>query len=255
MQDIEYFIVIGVLITLVFGGFIVSFLLVNQKRHYRYLKEKQMIESSFKEALLQSQLEIREETLQHIGRELHDNLGQIASLIKINLNTIRLEDTAKASEKINDTRELVRQLIVDLKSLSVSMNSDRVGQIGIQKALEDEIEKLKKTEQFQVEFVSEGSVSGLPAPTSIILYRMTQEVINNIIKHSSASRVKVAFLSTENLIKLVISDNGVGFDQTYPGNGTGMLNLKSRAALINATLDIQSTRGGGTTVSIDLPHT
>jgi len=255
LQGIEIFIVIGISITLLFASFIISFLLINQKRHYKYLQETETIKREFSQTLLQSQLEIKEQTLQQIAYELHDNLGQIASLIKINLNTLQLNDLTKSAQKIEDTKELVRQLIADLKSLTLDLNSERAAQLGIVKGLETEVEKLNKTGQFEVTLQQEGSPPELDANTTIILYRMSQEIINNIVKHSGAKQIGISLTVTENLFTLAISDDGVGFDleDKFKGGGSGLLNLQNRAKLIQATFSLQSSMGSGTKVKIELP--
>lgn len=212
---------------------------------------------SYKQTLLQSQLEIQEQTLQHLSKELHDNLGQVASLIKINLFTIGLDNKDKAIQKLNDTRELTKQLITDIKALSVSLGADRITQTGLAKALETEIDRLNKTEQFKATFVLHGILPNVHNDTAIILYRMAQEVLNNMVKHSNAQHITFKLSFIDNLIILAISDDGKGFDineQMKNGNGAGLHNLQKRATLINATLTMESSIGNGTQVTIELPY-
>ncbi|MBG9377179.1 sensor histidine kinase [Panacibacter sp. DH6] len=211
----------------------------------------------YAEQLLQSQLEIQEQTLQHISKELHDNLGQVASLIKINLYTIGLDEKDKAAQKLDDTRELTKQLITDLKALSVSLGADRIAQTGLAKALETEIDRLNKTGQFKATFEQQGILPNVHNDTAIILYRMAQEVLNNMVKHSNAQHITFKLSFIDNLIILAISDDGNGFDideQMKNGNGAGLHNLQKRATLINATLTMQSIIGQGTQVTIELPY-
>lgn len=254
MKDVELFIVTGIIVTLLFVAFIVSFLLLNQKRHFLYLKEKQEARNKFEEMLLQSQLEIKEQTLQHIANELHDNLGQIASLIKINLNTLQLQGP-DAAQKVEDTKELVRLLITDLKFLSLNLNSERISQLGIAIALENEVERLKKTGQFETQFLQEGVIPTLDPNTTVILFRMAQEIINNTVKHSSANQVIISLKAIGNLFKLSFHDNGLGFnkEEKIRSGGSGLMNLQKRAKLIHAKIFIESNPGIGTTISIELP--
>jgi len=253
MKDVELFIITGIIVTLLFVAFIVSFLLSNQRRHFSYLKEKEDARNKFEEMLLRSQLEIKEQTLQHIANELHDNLGQIASLIKINLNTLQLQGP-DAAQKVEDTKELVRLLITDLKLLSVNLNSERITQLGIAHALENETERLNKTGQFETSFQLEGSIPALDPNTTIILYRMAQEIINNAVKHSGAKGISISLKAIGNLFILVFHDNGIGFDkdEKIQSGGSGLMNLQKRAKLINAQILIDSKPGIGTTVSIEL---
>jgi signal transduction histidine kinase len=254
-DDIITLVVSITLIFLIGGLFLVIYVNLYNEKKRRHAEEKELLAQQFSQTLLETQLEIKEQTLQHIAYELHDNLGQMASLIKINLNTLQLDDTVKTKQKIEDTKDLVRQLIADLKSLSLNLNSDRIAQLGIIKGLEDEVDRLNKTGQFEAVLHHSGSSPELNSNTTIILYRMVQEIINNIVKHSGAKRITISVEATGNLFTLVCIDDGAGFDakETIKKGGSGLINLRSRAKLINAHLVIQSSTKNGTKISIELP--
>jgi len=226
-----------------------------QRNNYRHSLDKQQLQAAFSQTLLESELEIKEQTLQQIARELHDNIGQVASLINLNLHTLIVGDTISARQKVDDTKELVRQLIQDVKSLSNSLNSERVTNLGIGTALEYEIERLNKTELFNASFEHVGPMPKLDDNTTIILYRMAQELINNVVKHSNANRVVVSLNTTQTLIILAIRDNGEGYDvsRAMKSGGSGLINLHSRAKLIKARITIESSPGAGSSTSIELP--
>lgn len=228
--------------------------MIYKKKQQEHKVEKAQLQSQFSQTLLQSQLEIQDQTLQHISRELHDNLGQIASLIKINLNTLQINDTAKA-QKIEDTKELTRQLITDLKGLSVRLNSDRITQFGLVKTLQTETDRINKTDTFSASFEYAGADPTIAADKAIILYRMIQEILNNIFKHSQAKHIHIMLNANENSFILAFNDDGIGFNANDKLNsgGSGLLNLQNRAKLINAQLSIQSTPGNGSVVSIQMP--
>lgn len=245
----------GTIILFLLVIFIVAFIFLYQKRYYKYLKDKQDQAIQFSHTLLQSQIEIQEQTLQHIARELHDNLGQVASLIKINLNTLQLTDTEKAAEKIANTLELIRQLITDIKSLSVSLGSDRIAQTGLAKAIETEVERLNKTDQFTASYELKGTMPEIDNDKAVILYRMAQEVLNNMVKHSRAKQIKILLQVSETLFTLAFNDDGIGFnaEEKMNASGAGLKNLATRALLINAQLHIKSFPGTGTQIRIELP--
>jgi signal transduction histidine kinase len=253
--DILISIIAGSLLFFLLCVFIVAFSALYARRKQQYKVESQKLRSEFAETLLRSQLEIKEQTLQNISYELHDNLGQIASIIKINLNTLRLEDIEKAEQKIEDTKELVRQLITDLKVLSVSLSSDRVAQLGILRCLEGEAERLNRIGQFETTLQHDGNVPALDVNTSTILFRMTQEILNNIVKHSGAKHITISLLASGNLLTLVCADDGVGFnkEEKIKSGGSGLINLHSRAKLIHARLTLLSAPQQGTKISIELP--
>lgn len=253
-SEIIFTAIITALVLFLLVASIGVFILFYQKKRKDYITEIEYVKSQFEQTLLAAKLEIREQTLQHVGYELHDNLGQVASLIKINLHTLDLSDTEKVKQKIEDTKELVRLLIGDLKSLSLSMNPDRIVQLGIVAAAENEIARLNKIGTFEGVLLVEGPSPPIDANTTIIVYRMLQEMLNNSIKHSNSRIIKIELKVTENFFTLVCSDEGVGFDlkDVLGQNGSGLINLQNRAKLINGNLTIKSS-SAGTVVSIKLP--
>ncbi len=221
----------------------------------KLIAENERLHAEFSQTLLQAQLEIQEQTMQHISYELHDNLGQIASLIKINLTTLQFDDLNSARERVEDTRELVRQLIGGIKALSVSMGGDRLQKSGLSDALAHEVLRINKIGSFHVSYQAPESLPPIDSSITLILYRMAQEAINNMIKHSGAAQLRVGLSYSDNLVKLELADNGIGFDiQAVSGkDGAGLNNLQKRAKLIHANLDIQSQPGMGTKISLTLP--
>ncbi len=253
MTEIKFVLGITFLLLLLTTAVIV-FIFFYQKRFYFLKKEKQQLVAKYAQLLLQSQIEIQEQTLQHIGQELHDNLGQVASLIKINLNTLKLEDTAATMEKIESTKGLTRQLIADIKSLSVSLGSDRVKQAGLVKAIEVEVERLNKTRQFIVTCQVGAAIPEIDTDKATILFRMAQEILNNAVKHSKAKHISISINNCNKLFILAFEDDGIGFntEDNRHSTGAGLRNLTSRANLIEAQLHIQSLPGNGTRATIEL---
>lgn len=244
VEKLYYIIIVGSFVFFLLTFFIVYLSIVqNQKKTF------------YKQELSKAKLEIKEETLKHIAFELHDNLGQVASLIKINLNTLHLDESEKSIQKIEATKELTRQLIADLKSLSISLNGDRVSQLGLAKSLEEEVDRLNRTGLFKATLEIHEPIPPLQENPTIIVFRMAQEVLNNMVKHSQASQVLISLQVVENLFTLVIRDNGVGFtlEDKLKSGGSGLLNLQSRARLVQAAFSIESSPGEGTRISIALP--
>ena len=254
VEGITSILIITIFMVIVATG-IIMLVFVHQKRQAQFLREREQLKVTFEKTLLQSQIEIQEQTLQHISKELHDNFGHIASLIKINLFTLQLSDTEKALAKIEDTKDLTRQLIADIKSLSVSLGSDRLAQAGLANAIETEVERLNKTGEFIATYQLQGPMPDIDADKALILYRMAQEVLNNMVKHSKAKHINILLQVNENVFILAFSDDGIGFnaEENATASGAGLRNLQSRALLINAQLHIESLPGNGTTITIGLP--
>ena len=241
---------------LLLGVFIILLSVLFSRKQVKNKSENERLHAIFQQTLLQSQLEIREQTLQYVGHELHDNLGQVASLIKLNLNTVSLSQPEKANLKIDQSKELIVQLITDLKQLSVSLGADHIAQSGIVKAIETEAERLRKTGQFEVQLTIEGCTPFIDPGKAIVLFRMYQEILNNTVKHSQATDISIAFTTTETDLLLYVQDNGTGFDaaeKERSSSGAGLRNLKQRAQTINAAFTLESTPGNGTITTIQLP--
>jgi signal transduction histidine kinase len=145
-------------------------------------------------------------------------------------------------------------------NLTKSLHTDRIAQIGLVEAIQFDLESLKRTGLLEVGFTVTGEEYRLEDQRSIFLYRMFQEMLNNILKHSKATRVNIAVIySIDNKFVLKVEDNGVGFDiekkrtQTSSSSGIGLKSMTNRASLIGAQINVQSQPGKGTSIIVELP--
>ncbi|MFK8046278.1 MAG: sensor histidine kinase [Crocinitomicaceae bacterium] len=247
-QDVLFPIIFGTTVFAVLIIFIILFIVNYQKKQKEFEAERE----EFKRALLQTQIEIKEQTLTNISRELHDNIGQIASLIKINLNLLSTDLSAEDKLKVTDSIELSRRLIKDVKALSVSLKSKNLERYGLLKMLENDIERYKAVGNLTIQFTHTRPFPSLKSDTEIILYRMSQEIFNNILKHSQASEVSVHIVNENSRTVFNFTDNGVGFKEESVEKGSGLLNLAERCAMIGAELSIQAADNRGTNIKITL---
>lgn len=226
------------------------------QRKAKHTKEMTKLKHNYEQALLRSQLEIQEETLRHISQEIHDNIGQILSLAKLQLNTLPVTPMAENQEAISNSKELVSKAITDLRSLSKSLHPDRVNELGLEENIRHELEMLQKTRQYQTHLQVNGSIYKIPVQTQTILFRMVQEAISNIIKHANASSVVIIMDYEPAQFCLIINDNGIGMDvhaAAGPERGIGLKNMQNRSGIIGASFKILLTDGGGTSIRICLP--
>ncbi|GGH77762.1 signal transduction histidine kinase [Filimonas zeae] len=210
------------------------------------------LKNQYEHTLLQSQLEIQEQTFRNISQEIHDNIGQVLSLAKLNLNTI---NEANFREKLEVTDELVGKAIADLRDLSRSLNGEKITDLGLYMALEHELAIIEKTVAVKTILSGDDIDELLNEEQVIILFRMMQELLNNILKHANAGCIEVALQVEEKCVRISIKDDGKGFDlsQLDPSKtGIGLKNLEQRARLINGQLDIKTAPGAGTEVTISL---
>jgi signal transduction histidine kinase len=255
MVDLAPIFLVTVLLVIVAAGIIV-FVLIYQKKQFQYLSERKQLKADYEKEILESRLEIQEQTMKSISQEVHDNVGQVLSVAKLNLNMIRLNDPDPAAqEKINNVSELLQKAIQDLRDLSKSLHSDVIAEKGLLKAIENEFSILKKTGAYVITLNVEGDYYHLPEQKELILFRIFQEIINNIIKHAKASAIDVQISFHPQQLMLCIRDNGVGFHMADidTGKGLGLRNIINRSQLIGALHSIDSRPAKGTTIKITLP--
>lgn len=236
-------------IVLVVGFFV--FIKKYQSRKLLHLQEKQALQARFQQELLQTQLEIQEQTFHQISQEIHDNIGQVLSLVRLNVNRL---SSAGNEEKIVQTDRLLGQAITDLRQLSHNLNADYLQRTGLVEALAQLLANLERTGKFTTSFSCSADVH-LKDDVIIILYRIVQETINNIIKHADASQVSICIEEANGLLSIVVADNGKGFDTAVVKGGIGLTNMVNRARMIGASVDMKSELNAGTSVTITVKCT
>jgi signal transduction histidine kinase len=239
-------VIIAVIAILIFIALFVLIMLVyfNNKK-LQNIREREKLKQDFEQAILQTQLEVQEHTMRSISQEIHDNVGQVLSLANLHLKTMHPGDT----EKVNTTAGLVNKAIGDLRNLSKSLNPESISRAGLIEVIKNELQQIEQTGQFRTSLKVEGRID-LPPNKLLILYRMIQEVLNNIIKHSGATLIKTSV--NDNLLS--ISDNGKGFDEVEGSTGSGLYNLKHRANIIGASIKVLSATNEGTTIIFNFNH-
>jgi signal transduction histidine kinase len=242
----------AIILSSLFFVLLIVILIVAAMSYYREKRTRYEEVNRLNNALLQSQLEIQEQTFRTISEEIHDNIGQVLTMAKLNLDTVDIELKQKASEKIMDAGLLVGKAIKDLRHLSKTLNTETINAIGLIKSIELELLQFQRN-GVHVQLDIGGQVAKLDAQKELILFRIVQESLNNIVKHAGATFIRVKAIFTESKFELIISDNGCGFDQTMEdAMGSGLRNMKSRAALIGANLSIVSCNENGTEVNLQL---
>jgi len=250
-----FFIITGIIVLTTLVLFILYFIIQYQKKQKSNALERENIRSKYEKQLLETQLEIQEQTLKTISQEIHDNVGQVLSLAKLNLGTFQDTENEYNRVKINDTKQLVSKAINDLRDLSRSLYGDRISELGLHESIANELKILQNTGQFKTALKVMGNSFKLDPQKEMVIFRIVQEAINNAVKHSRANNILVQTVYQQGVFKLIINDNGVGFDMhslQSGQKGIGLKSMQNRAALIGGTFLLESTGGKGTTVTIEL---
>ena len=249
-------ILIGILLTLLLVSFIVAMLFLYRRNNLRHLKSMQLANAQFQQELLTAQLEIQEATFKNIAEEIHDNIGQTLSLAKFNIAVLPIDASSNLFEPISGTKDLINTAIEDLRNLSHGLHSDRMTQTGLADAISNEAKHINKSGKIKANVTVTGIQFPLPDGADIILFRIFQESINNIIKHAGASEINTSINFSDAGFSLKIKDDGRGFDVKelqQHGGGLGLTSMANRAKLIGASFNINSEPEKGTEISVVLP--
>jgi len=253
-DDIRFIVVVATLLFAVVIGFIVYFVILYRNRQLKNKQEQDEREAAYRQELLQTQIEIQEQTLEYISKEIHDNITQVLSFVKLSLASVgnTLDDNKKA--KINESRELVAQTITDLRDLSKSLSFEHIAQIGLVKTIKKEVEKINKSDLIRISFLTEGQIYPLGEQRELVLFRILQEAINNALKYAAAKHFKISLQYQADLFNLTLEDDGAGFspDLLNNKNGSGLRNMENRAALIGGKAIINSAPGNGCRIHVSL---
>jgi two-component system NarL family sensor kinase len=247
--------VITMIVLLIASGFIFVLITYSNKRKKLFLQEKQNLQLMFNQQLLQSQIEMQEQTFNTISREIHDNVGQILSLAKVQLNIMEQGDILNRP-LLADLKDSVGKAMLDLRDIAKSLNTDRIKLSSLSEMTNHELQRIGRLGTIKTFFSTAGKEQNIGEQKKLIVFRMIQESLQNIIKHAGAKTIEVAFWYNEQTFKCKIKDDGAGFDSNLVNSkeGLGLQNMISRAALIGGQSSIETEINKGSTITIILPY-
>jgi signal transduction histidine kinase len=208
--------------------------------------------------LLETELEIQEQTFRYISMEIHDNITQALSLAKLNLNCLTQVNDSENIEKLAKANDLISKSMFDLTNLSRSLDSDIIESHGLISALKHEIARHIRINDIDVELIINGNTLFMDSKKELIVFRIVQEAFNNILKHAKASKAIIQIDQVKDSLEVTIRDNGIGFDyekiydQKKIGEMQGLKNMKHRAEHINGTIHIVSAPVAGTSITLKI---
>ena len=201
----------------------------------------------------------QEQERRHIARELHDEIGQALTAIKVELAFAQrsIEGTQGPTTVLQAARSITDGALHQVRDLSYLLHPAALDEFGLVSAVEQHIKTFSIRHGIAVE-LSHSSMDGRLAPeTEAAAYRIIQESLNNVAKHASATEAKVYVARQPDALRIVVEDNGIGFDPSAPRSpdrrGLGLLGMRERASYLNGTVVIDSARGRGTRIVVELP--
>lgn len=250
----RYMLVYMILVLVIITSLVIVFFVVFQKRKNKLLLDKIKRQREFEEEMVKAQTETQEQTLKNIGWELHDNVGQLLSFASMQLSILKMQVSDDVRDKFKDTTEALSNGLKEVRALSKTLNNDVVLNIGFEKSITNELDRLKRMKFTSAELKITGDrVSFKDKNHEIIVFRILQEFLSNSVKHSEAKHLNFTIHYAPSNIRIIAKDDGKGFDTDTVEKGSGLINMSSRAALIGATLSLHSKPNEGVELMLDYP--
>jgi len=256
-KEILFFIGTTTVIFLIAPLFLIVYVNLYNRRKKKHAEEKESLKQAFDTELLKTQMEVQEQTLKTIGYDLHDNIGQLLGLTVMTLGSINIQDTEKAGEKVAAAEALAKRAVKELRALSRLLHGEELLSRGLVAAIAFELEYLERSDLFKISYTHPDTPLPPLADKVTIVFRLFQEILNNIVRHAQANEIVINLAIAGNVLTLSIQDNGAGFDVAdimKQHKGMGLQNIQKRAGMIGGQAQIQSAPGAGTTIKITIPY-
>jgi len=264
MQLIISFIVIIVLLG---SGAGIALLVNRQRQQKRKMeREKEQKDREIDDLLLgqevkttYARLEGQDEERRRIAQDLHDGLGGMLSTVKLyfsaldtKMDLIRMENR----EQYSKANQLLDEACEEVRRVSHEMHSGILKKFGLKAQLEDLAETINNSKQIKVELITHKLSGRLETQLEVNIYRIIQELIGNALKHAKASKLTIQLNRFDDIIHILVEDNGVGFKEgaALEKGGLGLSGVQARVKALDGKVDIDSALGRGTTISIDIPY-
>ncbi|CAN5655349.1 two-component regulator propeller domain-containing protein [soil metagenome] len=210
------------------------------------------------ELQIKAMVSTQEEERKRISRDLHDDVGTKLSALKLFISTLKEKASNSNDQEIkilaNSSEKFITEAMQDVRQLLLNLSPTILEEFGYTTAVESLVNKINETKQIAFTLVVFGMKHRMKKDYELALYRITQELINNVLKHAAAKNVSLQIGHRDNKIILMMEDDGKGFDITKHRDGYGLNNLDVRTKLMHGTLNIDSLPGKGTSVLIEIPY-
>jgi PAS domain S-box-containing protein len=222
------------------------------ERHLRHYADRL-------ESLSRRLIEAQETERRHVARELHDEIGQSLTALKLNLQTVDRGADDERAAVIEESIALAERTLQQTRDLSLDLRPALLDDLGLVPALRWYLDRQGRRAGFSTEFAADDLGDSVPPEVATTCFRIAQEALTNVARHARTTHVVMQLLRRADALELVVRDAGRGFDRettfarAEQGGSLGLLGMRERAALVGGTLDIDSAPGRGTAVRVVLP--
>jgi signal transduction histidine kinase len=243
---------------------VAAYFILNYYKSKKILKERKLAQEQRELKMMRDQelasidamIAGQEKERLKIASDLHDDLGSSLTAIKVSLENAKERTEDQVSKGIlNNAHDILNETYVKVRRLSHTQNSRVLSENGWISSLKDLVEKINKSGKLDIEVVTSGLKGSLSNSTELNLFRIIQELINNIIKHANATEASVIITGYDHVLDIMVEDNGKGFDlKTEENKGLGLQNIKKRVENMKGNFVIDSNfNKGGCSISIEIP--
>ncbi len=221
-------------------------------------KSKVEMQREATELQVKAMVATQEQERKRISRDLHDDVGTKLSALNLFLSSLSEKATGKNNDEVRSlarsSKQFIKEAMYDIRQLLFNLSPTILEEFGYTTAVEGLVNKINETKQIHFDLVVFGMNRRLKKDYELALYRITQELINNVLKHAEAKNVSLQIGQRDEKIILMMEDDGKGFDVSAHKDGYGLNNLDARTKLMQGTMTIDSQPGKGTSVLVEIPY-
>ncbi|UYZ62109.1 sensor histidine kinase [Hymenobacter weizhouensis] len=257
--DVIPVLLIGTVIVVILLVFIFLVVVLHQRRMINHQVELRTLHTARQQELFKAVFEAQESERQRLAADLHDSVGQVLSVIKLNLHRLQkmeaqaADPSAPAQALLTETSGLAEDCLIEIRHIIRNILPPLLTNFGLVEALQHLAGKVEKATGIQVVFHASAHVGRYSQEIEVTLYRVAQELFNNAIKHAQATTIRFSVEQEPAWLLLTFADDGVGFRPDHVTPGLGLKNLESRVALLRGELQTGPGPTGGTLTQIRVP--
>jgi signal transduction histidine kinase len=249
-SEIALFIFIATVVLLVFITGTFLFLYIYRKRKIAHLLETNNLNEQHHRDMLTAQVAIQQETMQHIGFEIHDSVAQKLTLASLYNKQLSVFAAPDISSKMNEIGDIIDQSLNELRQLSKTLTSPQLANAGLIYLLKQEVARINSSGICIVTIECTETELGLPQEKKNLVFRLLQEFMQNSLKHAACKKIHITLVQEAGLLTITAADDGKGFDTGQRSNGIGLQAMRNRASQMNAVYQLISEQGKGTMLNL-----
>jgi PAS domain S-box-containing protein len=232
---------------------ICSFMDITEQKKMAQLLIDQEIQKQ--KQVTQATIDAQEKERTEIGKELHDNINQHLNTTRLYLEVAKEKASGEVLQMINLAHKNMAGIINEIRQMSQSLVPPTLGDLGLAESIQDLCDGLRRSHKFRIKFSrSHFEEEMIPDNLKLSLFRIIQEKISNIIRHSGATQISIRLQTDAESIFLTMVDNGKGFDTQSVREGLGLNNIRTRVALFNGKMELKTAPGEGCVLNVTIPY-